>query len=58
MVQYAPISELAELYMGFKDNAKRIEKMENMTEEERVKLFEQACAQAGVPIDPELFTKK
>jgi len=58
MAEYAPIKELAELYMGFKDKVKKIDKLEDMEEEDRQKLFAEACAQTGVQIDPELFTKK
>jgi hypothetical protein len=57
MAEYAPMKKLTDLYMGVKDTMEKVEKLEDMTEEARQKLFAQACAQTGVQIDPELFTK-
>ena len=56
MTPYASIKELADFYMGLKDKTVKVDKLEEMEEADRKKLFELACAQAGVEIDPELFT--
>ena len=42
--------------VGLKDKTVKVDKLEEMEETDRKKLFELACAQTGIEIDPELFT--
>ena len=57
MVDYAPLQKLAELYLGVKDRSAELTDMADMSEPDRQQLFEWACSQTGVEIDPKLFTK-
>ena len=52
------LQKAIQFYTGIQDRAKpEVQKLDEMTEEQRQELFKQACAQTGVQIDPSLFKK-
>ena len=52
------IAPLYDLYIGHKDKEPDPTKLEDMSEEERFKLFELACTRTGLQLDPALFKKE
>ena len=53
----APLNKLVELYTGTKEKAPKPTKLEDMSEQDRLAAYEQACKAAGIELDPTLFTK-
>jgi len=46
-----------EFYTGVKDQIQAPTRLEDMSEAERMKLFEEACKQTNVQLDPSIFKK-
>ena len=59
--QYVPAIEhnaAVDLYTGARDKTVSAKSLEEMSEPQRMDLFEQACKAAGVQLDPSILRKK
>ena len=54
-LDHMDLQKAVEIYTGVNTASANIDKLEDMTEEQRMSLFEHACKETGIQIDPSLF---
>ena len=58
MTALGSLDAMRDLYLGIEEKQLHPEKLEDMSEAERLDMFQQACNSKGIKLDPALFKKE